>query len=336
MSKRRFEFVEGSSSKFWEIWVEGSKVFTNYGRIGASGQTTLKDEGDAAKAHKLYEKLVAEKTKKGYVEKGSSKSASKAETKPAAAPAKSAANEDALLSRIAGNAKKAGVTLSKGASEKAIAAAEKALGQKFPDEVKSFYRKYDGSEDDFAIEGRELLSLERIVSEWTIWKDLLDKGTFEDNDHGEPGKGVQQKWWIPEWIPVTYDGSGNHHVLDLAPGKGGVHGQILSFWHDEASRNVVGKSFLAWLAEVSWGDPDEDEDEDQDDDEEGGGFTRYEMDEKFWAIRLDPGGKSFTVRFGKQGTDGQEKTKSFSDAATAKKELDKIVAEKTNKGYEEV
>ena len=41
---------------------------TRYGKIGTSGQQTLKEFGDAAAAQKEYDKLVAEKTKKGYVE----------------------------------------------------------------------------------------------------------------------------------------------------------------------------------------------------------------------------------------------------------------------------
>jgi cell wall assembly regulator SMI1 len=176
---------------------------------------------------------------------------------PAKAKAAAGADVETRLARIEAKAKKGGVTLRKGASEKAIAKAEKALGLALPDEVKAFYRRHDGSDDDGAVDGRELLSLERMVSEWTIWKDLLDEGTFEDNDHGEPGRGVQKRWWIPEWVPVTYDYSGNHHVIDLAPAKGGTHGQVLSFWHDEASREVEAKSFLAWLADkAKWGAED--------------------------------------------------------------------------------
>lgn len=83
MDKRYFEFSEGTSNKFWEIWGEGSAVKTRYGKIGASGQTTIKDEGDAAGAQKLYVKLITEKTKKGYLEKRSSSA-----SKPAPAPAK--------------------------------------------------------------------------------------------------------------------------------------------------------------------------------------------------------------------------------------------------------
>ena len=66
---RYFEFVEGTSSKFWEIALEGTSFTTRYGKIGTDGQQSLKEYDSAAKAEAEYKKLVAEKTKKGYVEK---------------------------------------------------------------------------------------------------------------------------------------------------------------------------------------------------------------------------------------------------------------------------
>ena len=81
--KRMFVFVEGTSNKFWEIWVEGTSVHTRYGKRGSAGQRTVKGEGSAAAATKLYDKLVHEKTRKGYVEEGRAKPAT-------AAPAKAA------------------------------------------------------------------------------------------------------------------------------------------------------------------------------------------------------------------------------------------------------
>ncbi len=54
---------------------------------------------------------------------------------------------------------------------------------------------------------------------------------------------------------------------------------------------------------------------------------------KFWAI--DVQGASFTVTYGKVGTAGQAQTKSFADAATAQREADKLIKEKTKKGYTE-
>ena len=66
---RYFEFIEGTSAKFWEIRVEGSTFFTRYGKIGTDGQTTQKDWPDEAKAQAEADKLINEKTRKGYIEK---------------------------------------------------------------------------------------------------------------------------------------------------------------------------------------------------------------------------------------------------------------------------
>jgi DNA ligase-1 len=67
-STRRFEYVEGNSSKFWEISVEGADVTVRYGRIGTEGQTKTKSFTDTAAAANHAEKLIEEKTGKGYVE----------------------------------------------------------------------------------------------------------------------------------------------------------------------------------------------------------------------------------------------------------------------------
>ncbi len=67
--KRYFEFVDGTSNKFWEVWMDGTEVTTNWGKIGTDGQTKAKPFPDEAKAQKEYDKLIAEKTGKGYVEK---------------------------------------------------------------------------------------------------------------------------------------------------------------------------------------------------------------------------------------------------------------------------
>ncbi|MEW5742560.1 MAG: WGR domain-containing protein [Myxococcota bacterium] len=92
MSRRYFEFSEGTSNKFWEVWMEDTKVLTRYGKIGANGQTTIKDEGSAAAAQKLYDKLIREKTGKGYQEKTNGAAAA---PPAAAAPAPKAEKKEA-------------------------------------------------------------------------------------------------------------------------------------------------------------------------------------------------------------------------------------------------
>jgi DNA ligase-1 len=67
--KRYFEFVDSSSSKFWEVWTDGNDVVTQWGKIGTPGRETRKSFPDAAKAKNEYDKMVKEKTGKGYAEK---------------------------------------------------------------------------------------------------------------------------------------------------------------------------------------------------------------------------------------------------------------------------
>jgi DNA ligase-1 len=69
VGRRYFELVEGKSSKFWEIAVEGTSVTVRFGRIGTNGQSQTKEFGDSAAATTHAEKLIAEKTGKGYVER---------------------------------------------------------------------------------------------------------------------------------------------------------------------------------------------------------------------------------------------------------------------------
>jgi len=66
---RRFELTEDKSSKFWEIDHQGTDLHIHWGRIGTAGQSQTKTFADEAKASAAYNKLIAEKTRKGYQEK---------------------------------------------------------------------------------------------------------------------------------------------------------------------------------------------------------------------------------------------------------------------------
>jgi cell wall assembly regulator SMI1/predicted DNA-binding WGR domain protein len=67
-------------------------------------------------------------------------------------------------------------------------------------------------------------------------------------------------------------------------------------------------------------------------------MRRFECKEgssnKFWEVTVS--GNTLTVRFGRIGTAGQEKSKTFANLALAQKEQDKLIAEKQGKGYKEV
>jgi predicted DNA-binding WGR domain protein len=67
-SVRYFEFIGGSSRKFWEISQSGASFTVRFGRIGTPGQTQTKTFADEPKAQREADKLISEKLRKGYVE----------------------------------------------------------------------------------------------------------------------------------------------------------------------------------------------------------------------------------------------------------------------------
>src|SRR5688572_27897166 len=95
-----------------------------------------------------------------------------------------------------------------------IADAEAELGVSFPEEVVDTFLIHNGQASDtpWLLDGWEFMSLERIVDEWKIWKGLLDSLDFEGINSESDGHTVTD-WWNARWIPLTYDGSGNHHCL---------------------------------------------------------------------------------------------------------------------------
>jgi DNA ligase 1 len=66
---RRFELIEGSSSKFWEVARDGCAVTVRYGRIGSDGQAKTKELASEELAQRHADGLIEEKVAKGYRER---------------------------------------------------------------------------------------------------------------------------------------------------------------------------------------------------------------------------------------------------------------------------
>lgn len=65
---RRFEFKEGSSSKFWEVTLSDMTLTVRFGRVGSKGQEKSTTFPWPQIAQKQHDKLIAEKLRKGYKE----------------------------------------------------------------------------------------------------------------------------------------------------------------------------------------------------------------------------------------------------------------------------
>ena len=64
---RRWEHAGDGAGKFWEAGAEGASVTVRFGRIGAAGQTRVKEFGTPAQAEAYLVRTAGEKERKGYV-----------------------------------------------------------------------------------------------------------------------------------------------------------------------------------------------------------------------------------------------------------------------------
>lgn len=241
---RRFELVDGSSSKFWEIALEGTGVTTRYGKIGTAGQSTTKDEGSPEKAQKLYEKLVKEKTGKGYVERGAGAAA--------AVPAAKKTYRDRFLAMVEQLKNDARFEvekfeIGKPASPKLIAEATKAAGGSLPPGVAELYAEFnglslvwkqvDGFDDD--LEGEEpagYIDIQPLYATSVaggVFSDWRDSLYFEDDD--------------PLAAMKPFDNSGGelgantHAVFFPVPGKATIH------YHHDGDLHPTGYTLEGYL-----------------------------------------------------------------------------------------
>ncbi|MFC5704106.1 SMI1/KNR4 family protein [Cohnella faecalis] len=138
--------------------------------------------------------------------------------------------------------------LNAGATEAEIAALEEATGLQLPSDLKESLNIHNGQngEGQWLFAGWEFLSTERILDEWKVWKELYDKKSFDSWDV-DAESGIANEWWNPAWIPITYNGSGDHHCIDLSPTKDGTIGQVITMWHDSDERRIVASSYRQWL-----------------------------------------------------------------------------------------
>lgn len=153
-----------------------------------------------------------------------------------------------IESWLAANAPDALDSLNPGVSETDLAEAEAFMRVKFPAELRASLLIHDGQtyEGPWLIGGWQLMPLEQLVSEWRLWQQLLEGGDFDEN-LAEPDEQIEDSWWNPAWVPVTYDGSGNFQCVDMAPAEAGQVGQVITVWHDEETRRYDAPGFRVWL-----------------------------------------------------------------------------------------
>ncbi|RVU15097.1 WGR domain-containing protein, partial [Methylobacterium oryzihabitans] len=102
---QRYELTAGSSSKFWEAGIRGNVLTVRFGRIGTQGQSKDKTFAAPAAAQAELDRLVREKTGKGYLPAdGAAASAPPRREDPPAAPVPDRAEPAAVAAPAAGEA----------------------------------------------------------------------------------------------------------------------------------------------------------------------------------------------------------------------------------------
>jgi cell wall assembly regulator SMI1 len=138
--------------------------------------------------------------------------------------------------------------LASGATEADLSAAEALVGSTLPVDLRYLLSKHNGSNEAQVLPGWELFSAQRIVDEWNVWADLREDQFVPDGLTCDPVGPIRaDEWWRLTWLPFCGDGGGNHLCVDLDPPAGGVVGQVISMWHDDATRAVVANSLTEFV-----------------------------------------------------------------------------------------
>ncbi len=136
-----------------------------------------------------------------------------------------------------------------GASDVALAKTTKRIRTALAPSHRELLQIHDGTEHQRIVWGEELLAAADVAYSWDLLDDWVRTGAF-NGKHATPVGPVKAAWWHRSWIPLTYDGAGNYHMVDLAPEPGGTVGQVIRYLHRAPERTVVAPSLHEWLGDL--------------------------------------------------------------------------------------
>lgn len=134
---------------------------------------------------------------------------------------------------------KESLNLQSGANDDELQLLENTLGVTVPDEVKSFYKVYNGQVWNPGVNSFvRNLTLSPISEIIDNWKFLEEE--FDPDDDMEPDIGEEMKpfLWNSKWIPIAENGGGDYLCIDTDPSEKGIVGQVLYYWHDWGNRSI--------------------------------------------------------------------------------------------------
>jgi predicted DNA-binding WGR domain protein/cell wall assembly regulator SMI1 len=243
---RSLEFHDGISNKFWTLTLEGSKHVVEFGRVGTKGQEQTKAFDSPEAARVAFDKLVAEKLKKGYHDAGTTAVAAAVEPEAAAAPAAQNAGLRGALKKLEAFLKETDPEMRKAlrsaATPKQLEKLSKAVfpSSPLPADLAEWFGWHNGQKDEGELlidRTFTLLSIEEAIEE------------FEGMRGFDPGPGVPKRWG-DDWLPLLSNGGGDYMAFVTGARE---QGAIKEFWHDDDDDEPVETEFrnLQALAEAA-------------------------------------------------------------------------------------
>lgn len=129
-----------------------------------------------------------------------------------------------------------------GLDDAQLAEFEATVGLPLPEDFKLFYKWKNGQPHTSHNELFHvwiLMSVKNIIDTCQMMNELLEGGDFHKNN-----------WWNVRWLPFLERCTGDHWCLDFEGSFGGKPGQIIEFWHDWDSRDILCPDFYKWLEEL--------------------------------------------------------------------------------------
>lgn len=143
--------------------------------------------------------------------------------------------------------------LNSGVSQQDIEILESKLNISLPADFLEFYKIHNGQNSSEGLfELNVLLPFDRIVNNWTVYTELLDRCEFDD-DEGKVltvsylDKGLKNNWWNHKWIPIASDARGEDICIDFDPSEEGTLGQIIDVFSNIDGRLLLSGSFHEWI-----------------------------------------------------------------------------------------
>jgi cell wall assembly regulator SMI1 len=143
---------------------------------------------------------------------------------------------------------KESLNLQAGASEDELQLVEETIGVTLPEEVKSFFRVYNGQVWDLGVNSfvrnLTLSPTSVMIENWSFLQEEFDP---DDGLELYAEKELKPLLWNSKWVPIAANGGGDYLCIDTDPSEAGAEGQVVYFWHDWGNRAVEAKSLFEFI-----------------------------------------------------------------------------------------